>query len=68
MPSTRRSNSSPEYASGIAPSGALVAAYEGKLKAHDGVGSQKMVVLRRHEHEPVRVFDSGVTLPDRRHA
>ncbi len=53
-----------EYASGIVAHAELSWLSPSKLRRTTIVGSQKMVVYDDTSNEPVRVFDSGVTLPD----
>ena len=53
-----------EYASGIVAHAELSWLSPSKLRRTTVVGSQKMVVYDDTSNEPVRVFDSGVTLPD----
>lgn len=53
-----------EYGSGIVAHAELSWLSPSKLRRTTVVGSQKMVVYDDTSNEPVRVFDSGVTLPD----
>ena len=53
-----------EYASGIVAHAELSWLSPSKLRRTTVVGSQKMVVYDDTSNEPVRVFDSGVMLPD----
>jgi predicted dehydrogenase len=53
-----------EYASGTISHVELSWLAPSKLRRTTVVGSQKMVVYDDTSNEPVRVFDSGVTLPD----
>ncbi len=53
-----------EYASGIVAHAELSWLSPSKLRRTTVVGSRKMVVYDDTSNEPVRVFDSGVTLPD----
>ena len=53
-----------EYGSGIVAHAELSWLSPSKLRRTTIVGSQKMVVYDDTSNEPVRVFDSGVTLPD----
>jgi predicted dehydrogenase len=53
-----------EYGSGIVAHAELSWLSPSKLRRTTVVGSRKMVVYDDTSNEPVRVFDSGVTLPD----
>jgi predicted dehydrogenase len=53
-----------EYASGVVAHVELSWLAPSKLRRTTIVGSQKMVVYDDTGTEPVRIFDSGVTLPD----
>ena len=53
-----------DYGSGIVAHAELSWLSPSKLRRTTIVGSQKMVVYDDTSNEPVRVFDSGVTLPD----
>jgi predicted dehydrogenase len=53
-----------EYGSGIVAHAELSWLSPSKLRRTTVVGSQKMVVYDDTSNEPVRVFDSGVSLPD----
>jgi len=53
-----------EYPSGIVAHAELSWLSPSKLRRTTVVGSRKMVVYDDTSNEPVRVFDSGVTLPD----
>jgi len=53
-----------EYGSGIVAHAELSWLSPSKLRRTTVVGSQKMVVYDDTSNEPVRVFDSGVMLPD----
>ena len=53
-----------EYASGVIANVELAWLAPSKLRRTTIVGSQKMVVYDDTSAEPVRVFDSGVNLPD----
>lgn len=53
-----------EYASGIVANVELAWLAPSKLRRTTVVGSHKMVVYDDSSSEPVRVFDSGVNLPD----